>query len=204
MDLLLAARFMQGVAAGGTRVLVVAIVRDRYPRLGDGADHVAGDDHLHDRAGARARPSARSCSLSQAGGTSSSRSRSTASAWRCGAGSGCPRRSPSRTGGRSPPRISAARWRRRCGTRASIGNTVASTLAFGAPVRVHRLDPADRVRRVRPARADRPRLRLHRRADGGDLLRQFAAGDAARRAAAADRGADRASPSSRWSTSSSS
>ncbi len=30
MDLLLAARFMQGVAAGGTRVLVVAIVRDRY------------------------------------------------------------------------------------------------------------------------------------------------------------------------------
>jgi len=30
MDLLLAARFLQGVAAGGTRVLVVAIVRDRY------------------------------------------------------------------------------------------------------------------------------------------------------------------------------
>jgi DHA1 family bicyclomycin/chloramphenicol resistance-like MFS transporter len=30
MDLLLAARFMQGVAAGGTRVLVVAIVRDRF------------------------------------------------------------------------------------------------------------------------------------------------------------------------------
>ena len=30
MDLLLAARFMQGVAAGGTRVLVVAITRDRF------------------------------------------------------------------------------------------------------------------------------------------------------------------------------
>ena len=30
MDVLLAARFMQGVAAGGTRVLVVAIVRDRF------------------------------------------------------------------------------------------------------------------------------------------------------------------------------
>ena len=30
MNLLLAARFMQGVAAGGTRVLVVAIVRDRF------------------------------------------------------------------------------------------------------------------------------------------------------------------------------
>lgn len=30
MDLLLAARFMQGMAAGGTRVLVVAIVRDRF------------------------------------------------------------------------------------------------------------------------------------------------------------------------------
>jgi MFS transporter, DHA1 family, multidrug resistance protein len=30
MSLLLAARFMQGVAAGGTRVLVVAIVRDRF------------------------------------------------------------------------------------------------------------------------------------------------------------------------------
>jgi len=30
MDLLLAARFLQGVAAGGTRVLVVAVVRDRF------------------------------------------------------------------------------------------------------------------------------------------------------------------------------
>ena len=30
IDLLLAARFLQGIAAGGTRVLVVAVVRDRY------------------------------------------------------------------------------------------------------------------------------------------------------------------------------
>ena len=75
MDLLLAARFMQGVAAGGTRVLVVAIIRDRFHGLGHGADHVAGDDRVHDRAGAGADASARRVlAARRAGGTSSSRS----------------------------------------------------------------------------------------------------------------------------------
>ena len=131
IDLLLAARFTAG-RRGGRHAGAGRRDRPRpLSRLGDGAGDVAGDDHLHDRAGPRARlrpdrarfRSWRHIFIALA---------VYGLAWRSGAGSGCPRRSPSRTGGRSPPAISAARWRRRSAPAPRSATRSRSTLAFGA------------------------------------------------------------------------
>ena len=63
-DLLLAARFTAGRRGGGDAGAGRGDRARPLPGRGDGADHVAGDDRLHDRAGARAEPSASRCSRS--------------------------------------------------------------------------------------------------------------------------------------------
>ena len=56
--------------------------------------------------------------------------------------------------------------------RQSLGYTLAMTVTFAGAGRLHLLDPANRVRGVRRAAADRPGVRVDRRADGARLLRQ--------------------------------
>jgi DHA1 family bicyclomycin/chloramphenicol resistance-like MFS transporter len=130
MDLLLAARFMQGVAAGGTRVLVVAIVRDRFhgsamaqvmslvmivfmlvpmlaPAVGQGILAIAGWRHIFIALAAYA------LALALWGGI----------------------RMPETLAAADRRALSfaniAAAVRQTLGNRVSIGNTIAATLAFG-------------------------------------------------------------------------
>ena len=130
MNLLLAARFMQGVAAGGTRVLVVAIVRDRFhgsamaqvmslvmivfmlvpilaPTIGQGILAIAGWRHIFIALAAYA------LALALWGGV----------------------RMPETLASEDRRALSvaniAAAVRQTLGNRISIGNTLAATLAFG-------------------------------------------------------------------------
>jgi DHA1 family bicyclomycin/chloramphenicol resistance-like MFS transporter len=130
MDLLLAARFMQGVAAGGTRVLVVAIVRDRFhgsamaqimslvmivfmlvpvlaPTIGQGILAIAGWRQIFIALGAYA------VALALWGGI----------------------RMPETLASADRRALSVANIagavRQTLGNRTSIGNTIAATLAFG-------------------------------------------------------------------------
>ncbi|HYI49371.1 MAG TPA: multidrug effflux MFS transporter [Allosphingosinicella sp.] len=130
MELLLAARFMQGMAAGGTRVLVVAIVRDRFhgsamaqimslvmivfmlvpmlaPALGQGILAIAGWRHIFIALAAYA------VALALWGGI----------------------RMPETLAREDRRALSfaniAGAVRQTLGNRVSIGNTLAATLAFG-------------------------------------------------------------------------
>jgi len=130
MNLLLAARFMQGVAAGGTRVLVVAIVRDRFrgsamaqvmslvmivfmivpvlaPTLGQAVLAVAGWRHIFIFLAAYG------LALALWGGLR------------------IPETLPAEERRSLSPASVAAAVSETLRNRASIGNTVASTLAFG-------------------------------------------------------------------------
>ena len=167
--LMLAARFAQGMAAAGTRVLIVAVVRDRYqgaamaqimslvmiifmivpvlaPSFGQLILAFAGWRQLFILLALYG------LALALWGGlrmpeTLHAEDRLTLSAgtiWRAAAET------------LTDARLDRQHDRLDAGVR--------------RPVRLHRLDPADRLRRVRAARPDRHRLRLHRRADGGELL----------------------------------
>ena len=48
-ETLLIWRFILGIAAGGTRVIAVSVVRDLYVGRGNGAYYVSGDDCVHGR-----------------------------------------------------------------------------------------------------------------------------------------------------------
>ena len=188
--LLLAARFAQGIAAAGSRVLVVAIVRDRFhgpamaqimsltmivfmivpvlaPSLGQGVLTIGSWRHIFILLAGYG--------LALALWALAARARDAGRREQAAAVGGAYRRGDPRDA--DAARVD--RQHRRLHARVR------------RPVRLHRLDPADRLRRLRPAGADRPRLRLHRRTDGDQLLCQFAAGDAARPAPTAARRADR-------------
>ena len=123
-------------------------------RRGDGAGHEPGVHGLHGRAGARAeRRPGRSC-WSRRGGRSSSCSPPTALidaglVVDPAARDAASRISPlARPGARS-----AARRGQTVREPQSRGYTLALTVTFGGADRLHRLDPADRVRRLRARRS---------------------------------------------------
>ena len=150
-ELLIAGRVAMGASAAVTRVLVVAMVRDLFegeamarvmslvfmvfmlvpvlaPNIGQAILLVAPWRAIFLRA--------RRLWRARCG---------------CGASCGCPRRFTPNIAARSMRARSAARCRRRRRDRLSLGYTLALTVDLRRADRLHRLDPADRLRRVRRA-----------------------------------------------------
>ena len=129
--LLLAARTLHGVSAAGAPRAGGGGGARPVRRRGDGADHVDGDDRVHDGAGAGAEPRpGRARDRQLAAHLHRARPLRPAA---CGLGraAGCPRRWRMARGGRCRRAISAPRSRETLSTRVSIGNTAAMTVTFG-------------------------------------------------------------------------
>ena len=130
-DLLIAGRVAMGASAAVTRVLVVAMVRDRFDG-GDGAGHEPGVHDLHAGADARAQSRPGDPARRRLARDLPRCSPSTRGDAGCGAACACPRRCIPSSAGRSPAgRLPARRGASGRVDRLSLGNTLAMTAIFG-------------------------------------------------------------------------